>query len=110
VFSLLGGRRSRRISTAMSKHRMTSQSKADVNESVDVIAEYQQQLTQLEQARQQALGEAGSKWGDVVNDVTELPILPKKTDVYVNLFGVAWMPYYQVKAAEQVVEIPAFCM
>ena len=110
VFSLLGGRRSRRISAAMSKHRMTTQSKADVNESVDVIAEYKRQLAQLEQARQQALGEAGSKWGDVVNDVTELPILPKKTDVYVNLFGVAWMPYYQVKAAEQVVEIPAFGM
>jgi len=110
VFSLLGGRRSRRISAAMSKHRMTTQSKADVNESVDVIAEYKLQLAQLEQARQQALGEAGSKWGEVVNDVTELPILPKKTDVYVNLFGVAWMPYYQVKAAEQVVEIPAFGM
>jgi len=110
VFSLLGGRRSRRISAAMSKHRMTAQSKADVDESVDVIAEYKRQLAQLEQARQQALGEAGSKWGDVVNDVTELPILPKKTDVYVNLFGVAWMPYYQVKAAEQVVEILAFGM
>jgi hypothetical protein len=110
VFSLLGGRRSRRISAAMSKHRMTAQSKADVDESVDVIAEYKQQLAQLEQARRQALGEAGSKWGDVVNDVTELPILPKKTDVYVNLFGVAWRPYYQVKAAEQAVEIPAFGM
>jgi hypothetical protein len=110
MFSLLGGRRSRRISAAMSKHRMTAQSKADVDESVDVIAEYKQQLAQLEQARQQALDEAGSKWGEVVNDVTELPILPKKTDVYVNLFGVAWMPYYQVKTAEQAVEIPAFCI
>jgi hypothetical protein len=108
VFSLLGGRRSRSISAAMSKHRMTAQSKADVNESVDVIAEYTQQLAQLELARQQALGEAGSKWGDVVNDVTELPILPKKTDVYVNLFGVAWMPYYQVQSGGQMMELLAF--
>ncbi len=108
VFSLLGGRRSRRISAAMSKHRMTAQSKADVDESVDVIAEYKQQLIQLEQARQQALGEAGSKWGDVVDNVTELPILPKKTDVYVNLFGVAWLPYYQVQSGGQMLEITAF--
>jgi hypothetical protein len=108
VFSLLGGHRSRRISSAMSKHRMTEQSKGDVNESVDVIAEYKQQLTQLEQTRQQALNEAGSKWGDVVNNITEIPVLPKKTDIYVNLFGVAWLPYYQVKSGEQTVELPAF--
>jgi hypothetical protein len=108
VFSLLGGRRSRRISEAMSKHRMTEQSKADVNESVNAIAEFKQQLTQLEQAREQALEEAGSKWGDAVNNITEIPILPKKTDVYVALFGVAWMPYYQVQSADQTVEIPAF--
>ena len=108
VFSLLGGRRSRRISTAMTKHRMTEQTKASVVESQDAIAEFEQQLSQLEQERQAAMDEAASKWGNVVNEVTELPILPKKTDVYVNLFGVAWMPYYQVKSADQTVEIPAF--
>jgi hypothetical protein len=108
VFSLLGGRSSRRISAAMSKHRMTQQSKGDVTESVDSIAEFQQQLAQLEQTRQQALDEAGSKWGEVVNNITEIPVLPKKTDIYVNLFGVAWLPYYLVKAGEQTLEIPAF--
>ncbi|HEX7620657.1 MAG TPA: hypothetical protein VF359_05605, partial [Anaerolineales bacterium] len=108
VFSLLGGRSSRRISAAMSKHRMTQQSKGDVTESVDSIAEFQQQLAQLEQTRQQALDEAGSKWGEVVNNITEIPVLPKKTDIYVNLFGVAWLPYYLIKAGEQTLEIPAF--
>ena len=44
----------------------------------------------------------------VVNDVTELPILLKKTDVYINLFGVAWMPYYQVQSGGQMLEIAAF--
>jgi hypothetical protein len=108
VFSLLGGRSSRRISAAMSKHRMTEQSKGDVQESVDAIGEYQKQLAQLEQTRQQALDEAGSKWGDAVNAITEIPVLPKKTDIYVNLFGVAWLPYYQVKSGEMILEIPAF--
>jgi Helicase HerA, central domain len=108
VFSLLGGKRSRRISAAMSKHRMTEQSKADVDESVDAIAGFKKQLAQLQQARQQAAEGVAAKWGNAVNTVTEIPVLPKKTDVYVNLFGVAWMPYYQVKSAEQTVEIPAF--
>jgi hypothetical protein len=108
VFSLLGGRRSRRISSTMSKHRMTEQSKADVDESIAAIDEFKKQLDQLEHARQQALDEAGSKWGEAVNNITEIPVLPKKSDVYVNLFGVAWQPFYQAKSAEQIVEIPAF--
>ena len=108
VFSILGGKRTRRISAAMSKHRMTEQSKADVDESVDAIKEFEQQLTRLEQARQEALNGAAAKWGNAVNNISEIPILPKKTDVYVNLFGVAWMPYYQIKSADQSVELPAF--
>jgi hypothetical protein len=108
VFSLLGGRSSRRISAAMSKHRMTAQSKGDVDESVDAITDFKQQLAQLAQTRQQALDQAGSKWGDVVNNITEIPVLPKKTDIYVNLFGVAWLPYYQVKLGDKTLEIPAY--
>jgi hypothetical protein len=108
VFSLLGGKRSRRISTTMSKHRMTEQTKAQVDDAADAITEFKAQLAQLQQARQQALDEAGSKWGNAVNNVSEIPILPKKTDVYVNLFGVAWMPFYLVKVGGQAVEIPAF--
>jgi polyhydroxyalkanoate synthesis regulator phasin len=108
VFSLLGGKRTRRISSTMSKHRMTEQTKAQVNDAADAIAEFKQQLAQLQQARQQALDEAGSRWGNAVNNTSEIPILPKKTDVYVSVFGVAWMPYYQVKAGDQMAEIPAF--
>ena len=87
---------------------MTEQSKAVVVDTSDAIAQFKQQLAELEQARQQALDEAGSKWGNAVNNITEIPILPKKTDVYVNLFGVAWIPYYQAKSADKVIEIPAF--
>jgi hypothetical protein len=108
VFSLLGGRRTRRISSTMSKHRMTEQTKAQVDDASNAISEFKQQLASLQQASQQALDEAGIKWGNTVNNITEIPILPKKTDVYVSMFGVAWIPYYQVKAGEQLVEIPAF--
>jgi len=33
---------------------------------------------------------------------------PKKTDVYVNLFGVGWMPYYLVNSGGGLLELPAF--
>ena len=108
VFSLLGGKRSRRISSTMSKHRMTEQTKGDVDNSANAIEEFKEQLMRLEQSRQQAMDQAGTKWGEAVNNVTEIPVLPKKTDVYINMFGVAWLPYYQVKSGDRIVEIPAF--
>jgi hypothetical protein len=108
VFSLLGGKRSRRISSTISKHRMTEQTKAQVTDAADAVAEFKQQLAQLQQSRQQAMDETGTKWGNAVNNITEIPILPKKTDIYVSLFGVAWMPYYLAKSGDQTVEIPAF--
>ena len=109
VLGLFGGRRStRRLSSSLSKHRMTEQAKEDVQESEDSLKQYHQDLVQLETSRQQILDSAGSQWGEVVNNITEIPVLPKKTDIYVNLFGVAWLPYYQVKSGDQLVEIPAF--
>jgi hypothetical protein len=101
-------RSSRRLSTSLTKRRLTEQAKEDVQESIDSLAQYDVELKRLEEARQQALEEAGGQWGDVVNQITEVPVLPKKTDIYLNLFGVAWLPYYQVESGGQVVEIPAF--
>jgi hypothetical protein len=62
----------------------------------------------LKQQRQQVVDDVNTAWGDVVNQIAEITLNPKKTDIYINLFGVAWMPYYIVKAGEQSIEIPAF--
>jgi hypothetical protein len=46
--------------------------------------------------------------GERCNESTEITVNPKKTDVFINLFGVAWMPYYNVQAGGAVIELPAF--
>jgi len=103
-------RSSRRLSSSLTKRRLTEQAKEDVQESIDALEQYDKELRQLEEARQQALEEAGGQWGEVVNQITEVPITARKTDIYLDLFGVAWMPYYQVEASGQTLEIPAFGM
>jgi hypothetical protein len=44
----------------------------------------------------------------MVNEITEVTITPKKTDVFVNLFGVAWMPHYIIETETETIELPAF--
>jgi hypothetical protein len=103
-------RSSRRLSSSLTKRRLTEQAREDVQESIDALEQYGKELAVLESARQQALEEAGGQWGDVVNQITEVPIPARKTDIYLDLFGVAWMPYYQVESGGQTFEIPAFGM
>ncbi len=109
ILGVLGKSRSaRRLSSSLTKRRLTEQAKEDVQESIDAIAQYQKELRQLEEARQKALEEASAKWGEVVNRSIEIPVAAKKTDIYLDLFGIAWMPYYQVEVNGEMVEMPAF--
>jgi len=105
---LIGFGRKKSVTTQFTKHRLSQNAKADVEESLQAIAEYKKQLTELERERGRITEEVNAHWGDVVNQITEITLNPKKTDIYVNLFGVAWTPTYLVEAGGQTLELPAF--
>jgi len=105
---MIGFGRKKSVSTQFSKQRMVENAKADVQESVDAIAQYEKDLAALREERQRLVDEVNASWGDVVNKITEVVITPKKTDIFLNLFGVAWMPYYQVNVGGTTLELPAF--
>jgi hypothetical protein len=106
---MFGARRSvRRLSSSLTKRRMTEQAKADVDESADAITEFKQQIAEFQTRREELIAEINERWGKVVSDTAEIIVSPKKTDVYVNVFGVGWMPYYLVKTDADVLELPAF--
>jgi len=109
ITGLFGGRRkASRLSSSLTKRRLTEQAKSDVEESVDAIEQFKQQIADAGKRREEAVAEINDRWGRVVNEITEVTIAPKKTDVFVKLFGVAWMPYYIVKAGADTIELPAF--
>lgn len=106
---LFGGRRkSSRLSSSLTKRRMTEQAKAEVEESLDAIDQFKAQIKDLVKRREETIAEINDRWGRVVNEITEVTIAPKKTDVFVKLFGVAWMPHYIIKSDTETFELPAF--
>jgi len=106
---LFGGKRSaRRLSSSLTKRRMTEQAKADVEESVDAIDEFKRQLADLQKRREETVAELNDKWGKVVGNISEVTVAPKKSDVFVTLFGVAWLPYYIIKTNTGTMELSAF--
>jgi len=107
VLSLISGRR-KRLSTSLTKRRMTSKAKADVEESLEAIERYQKEIEELIEEQDEAIEEITQRWNDVAEDTTEIPVSPYKKDIITKLFGVAWFPYHLVESEGRVIEIPGF--
>jgi hypothetical protein len=105
---LIGLGRKKSVSSHLSKRRLTDNAKEEVKESIDVIKELNQQITENQKRREEVIAEINDRWGRLVNEITEVTIAPKKTDVLVKVFGVAWMPYYVIKSGTDMFELPAF--
>jgi chromosome segregation ATPase len=106
--SLFGLGRKKSVATQLTKVRLAQNAKADVQESEETIAQYKKDLAALQRERDEVTAEVNDRWGHVVNDISEVSIKPKKTDIYVNLFGVAWKPFYIVQAGDETIELSAF--
>jgi hypothetical protein len=91
IWGLLRGR-SRRLTTSLTKRRLTAKAAGDVEESKQVIGELKNQIAALEQERAAAAGIAGQ----AAQQAVEIRLTPARKDVYVELFGVAWVPYYRL--------------
>ncbi len=107
VISLFSGRR-RSFSTSLTKRRMTQKAKADVEESIEAIEDLENQVKTLEQDLTQAIEEIKSKWADIVDNVSEIPVQPYKKDILIDLFGVAWMPYHLIEIEGRTLALPGF--
>ena len=106
--SVFGLTRKKSVTTQFTKHRLAQNAKAEVQESQESIAQFTKDLNDLMRERETLVQEINDRWGSVVSDTSEVTINPKKTDVYVNIFGVAWMPHYIIQAGGETMELAAF--
>ena len=88
---------------------MADKAKADIEESQQAIADLQEQLGELREEMEAELDAVEAKWLDLMDDTREVPVAPRKTDVRLPLFGVAWLPHYLASdAAGRAVELAAY--
>ncbi|HND47387.1 MAG TPA: hypothetical protein PLL95_02435, partial [Anaerolineales bacterium] len=106
--SVLGLTRKKSVTTQFTKHRLAQSAKAEVQESQETISKLTKDLNDLIREREQVIREISDKWGRIVSESNEVTINPKKTDIYVNIFGIAWKPYYLIQAGGETTELAAF--
>lgn len=111
VLGLLSGSRSRRrISSSLTKRRLTSQAKASMEESREVIEQLEREEEDLNQQMQAAIAEIERRWADVAETIDEQTVKPFKKDVLIEYFGIAWVPYWQLDLGGDRFELPGFQM
>jgi hypothetical protein len=101
VIGIFARRRSRRVlSTASRKRRLTQQAKADVDESWDAIADLENQIEDAIQDMEAEQDEIQYRWQEIAEkldqEIQTVLVRPRKADVFVEAFGVIWMPYWHV--------------
>ncbi len=98
----------RRISSSLSKRRMTQQAKDDVDESISSIAQLEKEMEALRAEMEQVFADTEEKWGEAARQIEELPIQPYKKDILIEVFGVAWMPYHLVEVDGKLLELAGY--
>jgi len=107
LLGMLTGRK-RSLSGTMSKVRMSEAAKdRKLAEEQDLDA-LNDQMKELLLQKEKVLKNVNDKWADVTARSTEVSITPTKSDIFSELFGVGWLPYYLADNAGSQVEIPAF--
>ena len=102
VLGFLTGRRSRRaISTASRKRRLTQQARADVEESLEAIEDYETQIQDLREELEEEIAEITERWAETIDVVEEVEVRAKKADISVEAFGLAWVPHWRVTYEDQ---------
>lgn len=107
ILGLLTGKK-RSLSTPLNKRRMAEAAKSDVEEERQQLAGLEAQVKELEDARDKELVRIREEWARSAGELTEVPVPVLKKDIFIELFGVLWLPYYLVKADGPDREIPAF--
>jgi hypothetical protein len=108
AFSLLGKNRDRRINQSLRKREQKERAEdAMEKQRLDVEA-LEQQIKAVDVERKQTIDEINSRWGDAAAEMTEIPLTPLKKDVLVELFCVAWFPFYIAQVGDQTLELAAY--
>jgi len=108
VFFSVFSKRKRRLSSSITKHRLTSQAQADQDAAEKILESLQDQYDDLKNQRAQALSMAQERWARAAADSDEFTVAPMRKNVFLQAGGIIWLPVYLLSAEGRSLEAPAY--
>jgi hypothetical protein len=96
VGMFLGRRSTRAVSTALSKHRQTTMAKIQLDEAEESVETLQERIKELEEELQEEVSAIRERWEQALNEFEEFPVTPRRQDIQIDLFALAWTPHWQI--------------
>ena len=97
VVGMFLGRRSYRVaSTALSKQRQAAKAKLRLEEAHDEVKELQEDIGELEKELRAETEAVRDQWEEALTDLEEYDVRPRRKDVQISFFGLAWTPHWQI--------------
>jgi hypothetical protein len=103
-----GRKKTSALSSASRRRRMTKEAKASVEESEEAIKDLEAQMAALEEQVKQEEADLTAKWQELMDQVQEVEVRPRRTDVRVDRFALAWIPCWEVTIAGQTLVLAAY--
>jgi len=107
ALSLFRGRTTYTLSRYSRAQRYSRQTRADLLDSEQEIADLEDEMERQSRAMEAALKEVNEKWARIAAEAEEIKIAPYKKDIYLELFGVGWLPFWLAIINGQAVLLPA---
>lgn len=109
ALTLLTRKRLSSLSSASRKRRLTQQAEAEVKESEETIRVLQKQLDDLTAQMEKEVDALNDRWAAMLDDVRQVEVAPRRTDVVVDYCGLAWVPFWEVEGRDgERLLLPAF--
>ena len=96
LLGVLGSRRSTGLSRAATKRRLTSQAKADIEESEAEIERLKEESEELQRSFEEEATAIGDKWTATLEQMETFQVRPRRKDVNVQIVALAWAPYWEI--------------
>jgi chromosome segregation ATPase len=83
-------------STALSKQRQAAKAKLKLEEAQEDVKALKEDLEELEAELQEDVGDIRSQWEEALTALEDYEVRPRRKDVQINLFGLAWTPHWRI--------------
>jgi hypothetical protein len=107
LMQLFKGRAYYTLSRTSRMRRYTTMSHDQVGMLEGELEQIRAQFEATQQEMEQALQAVQEKWRNAARQIEEMPIRPYKKDITVVLFGIGWVPYWDVLINDTRLYLPA---
>ncbi len=80
---------------------MTAKAKAEIGDTQAELAKLRQDVAELQAEMREEAEDISLKWEEALDDIDEVRITPRRTDIDVELLALAWTPYWEVTFDER---------